>query len=78
MMFECMKIIESPFITAVPKIQLSPDFTACSDAMKQNMNNWLRDTFGTYLPCYVIGGDAIVMHPKHVAMLRIEENKNAE
>ena len=70
--FNGMKIVESPLISEVPKLQLSHDFTACSDAMKKHMNDWLRETFGTYLPCYVIGGDTIAMHPRHAAMLRAQ------
>ena len=72
--FNGMKIVESPLIMEVPKLQLSHDFTACSDAMKKHMNDWLREMFGTYLPCYVIGGDPIAMHTKHVAMLRAQNH----
>ena len=65
-----MKIVESRLIQEIPKLQLSQDFTACSDDMKKNMNIWLRETFGTYLPCYVIGGNTAVIHPNHAALLR--------
>jgi len=72
--FNGMKIVESPLIMEVPKLQLSHGFNACSDAMKKHMNDWLLENFGTYLPCYVIGGDTIAMHPKHVAMLRLQND----
>jgi hypothetical protein len=67
-----MKVIESPLITEVPKLQLSHDFNACSEGMKKHMNDWLREKFGTYLPCYVLGVDTIAMHPKHTAMLKLQ------
>lgn len=67
-----MKIVESPYITEVPKLQLSYDFTACSDVARQVFNSWLRETFGTYLPCYVLDGNTVVMHPRHVAALRVQ------
>lgn len=65
-----INIIESPHIPEVPNLQLSHNFTACSAAMKNHMNAWLREKFGTYFPTYMIGGNTIVMHPKHAAMLR--------
>lgn len=65
-----MRIVESPIIQEVPKLQLSANFTACSEAVKSSMNNWLRERFGTYMPAYVIGRDTVVMHPTHAAMLR--------
>ena len=65
-----MKVFSSAFIQEVPKLQLSSDFHACSGEMKQSMNTWLRERFGTYLPCYVIG-ESIFMHPKHFAELKI-------
>lgn len=67
-----MKVIESPLITEVPKLQLSHDFNACSPGFKAEMNTWLRQRFGTYFPAYVIGGHTIVLHPKHAAMLRLQ------
>ena len=68
--FNGMKIVESPFIQETPKLQLRSDFTACSDEVKHQMNAWLLERFGTYMPCYVIGGHTMVMHPTHAAMLR--------
>ena len=64
--------MESPFIMEVPKIQLSHDFAACSDVTRQKFNGWLREMFGTYLPCYVLDGSTVVMHPRHVAVLRAQ------
>jgi hypothetical protein len=35
-----------------------------------DMNNWLHEKFGTYMPTYIIGGNTIAMHPKHIAILK--------
>lgn len=67
-----MNVIESPLIQPVPKLQLSYDFTACSDEMKQSMNAWLKDMFGTYTPMYIIGSSTVVVSPKHAAMIKLE------
>ena len=65
-----MKVMESPYIQEVPRLQLSHDFNDCSPEFKQHMNDWLREKFGTYLPTYIIAGHTIVMHPRHIAMLK--------
>jgi hypothetical protein len=65
-----MKVIESPYIQEVQRIQLSHAFNDCSIEFKQHMNNWLREKFGTYMPTYIIGGNTIAMHPKHIAILK--------
>jgi hypothetical protein len=67
-----MNIIESPLIQPVPKLQLSHDFTACSDEMKRSMNAWLKDMFGTYTPIYIIGRNTAFVSPKHAAILKSE------
>lgn len=59
-MINGMKVISSPYIQPVPKLQLRSDFTACSDAMRHHINDWLLKRFGTYFPVYVIGRDLIV------------------
>jgi hypothetical protein len=64
-----MKVVESPLVTEVPNLQLSPGFDVCSDTMRDHMNNWLLAMFGSHMPCYVFQ-DTIVMHPRHAAMLR--------
>lgn len=68
--FNGIKICVNPHIRAVPKLQLRSDFTACSDAMRNHMNNWLIQRFGTYIPTYVIGGETVYVHPKNLAILR--------
>lgn len=67
-----MNIIASPLITEVPRIQLSHDFNVCSPEFKVEFNQWLKEHFGTYLPVYVISGNTIAMHPKQVALLKLE------
>ena len=68
--FNGMKIVVSQYIVPVPKLQLSIDFNECSPEFKADMNAWLLEKFGTYLPTYVIGNHTIVMHPKHLEQLK--------
>jgi hypothetical protein len=72
MMLNGMKIIESPLIAEVPRLQLSHGFNDCTPKFKAEMNNWLRQKFGTYMPTYIIGGHTIMMHPSHLALLKLE------
>lgn len=65
------QIVESKFITPIPKLQLSSGFDECSAEMKASMNKYLLDMFGTYTPAYVIGSQVFVS-PKHAAMLRLQ------
>ena len=65
-----MKIIESPLIQPIPRLQLSHNFNACSDRFTADMNAWLKERFGTYMPTYVIGGSTLVVSPEHMSMLR--------
>ena len=64
-----IRVIESPLVQPVPKIQLSHDFNACSPEFKATFNRWLLDRFGTKEVVFVTS-DAIFMSPKHAAMLR--------
>jgi hypothetical protein len=66
-----MKIVESPLIQPVQKVKLSRK-CPCSDQVRDDFNAWLLGMFGDYLPCYIIGGGQIVMHPKHIALLRAD------
>lgn len=70
-MFGGMKIVVSPLIPEVPKIQLSDNFNACSPEIKRGMNEWLKCRFGTHFPAYVIAGNTCLVHPEHVALLRL-------
>lgn len=65
-----IKVVEDPNITEVPRLQLSHNFNACSPEFKAEMNAWLLEKFGTYMPTYMIGGHTLVGHPKHIAMLK--------
>lgn len=71
-----MKIVSHSLIPPVPKIQLSRSFNACSPEFKAEMNAWLLDTFGTYIPTYIIGGNTIVCDPRIVAKLKEAQHGN--
>lgn len=64
-----LNVVVSPLVQPVPKVQLSPDFDACSPHVKSEMNAWLLDRFGTREVCYVIGGGTLVLSPRHMATL---------
>jgi hypothetical protein len=67
-----MKIVVDKNIQPVPRMQVSPEFARIqSPELVASTNAWMREFFGTYLPYYVIGGSTVVMHPRHVAMLRL-------
>lgn len=70
MILHGMKVVESTLVREVPRLQLRQEFNACSEGVKGEMNRWLRDRFGTYLPVYVVGGDTVLMHPISAAALR--------
>lgn len=74
-----MKIIESPYITPVPKMQVSKEFERLqSPELVAETNAWMREFFGTHMPVYVfnpkaaglVGDRFIAMSPAHMAMLR--------
>ena len=64
-----IKVVESSAIQELPKLALS-DKCPCSERVRKEFNAWLLEQFGTYLPTYALGAGTIVMHPKHVAMLK--------
>ena len=67
-----MRVVSSPFIEPVPKLQLSHDFNACSLEMKAGMNKWLLDRFGTRDVAFLLGNNTVALNPKHLAMLQAE------
>jgi hypothetical protein len=69
-----MNIVESSFITEVPRLQLSYNYCG-TEEFKAEMNEWLKQKFGTYMPVYIIGGNAIAMHPNNVALLKMQTSK---
>ena len=56
-----VKIVTSNLVKPVPVLQLSNNFTACTDAFKAEVNQWLLEMFGTKEVAYVIGKDQLVM-----------------
>lgn len=67
-----MKIMTSAFIRPVPVLQLSPDFNACTDEFKTEMNQWLLEMFGTKDVAYMIGKDTLVLN--HVMLAQIKQS----
>ena len=68
--FMGMRVLTSPYVGPVPKIQLSYDFTACTEKCKADTNAWLLERFGTKEVFYMIGNDALVLSPTSMATLR--------
>lgn len=58
-------LVTSPFITPVPKLQISKDFEEYLEPEAlEEFNAWLLDMFGTYSPIYILdGANRIAMHP---------------
>lgn len=68
-----MRIVSSPFIQPVAKIQLSADLPWCTPSFRAETNRWFLEQFGTRDVAYMMSGpfgDYIAMNPKQVAMLR--------
>lgn len=81
--FMGIKVVECPWIKPVPAIQvrnitladgtplLRPDFLAQENA-------WWKEQYGTNDVAYMFSGtlgQAIAMHPKHIAMLKYRNGK---
>lgn len=49
-----MKVVVSPLVRPVPKLQLRPD-APCTDAFRAEMNQWLHSMFGEKHVAYVLG-----------------------
>ncbi len=65
-----MNVMTSSLVRPVPVLQLAPDFTACTEDFRQEMNNWLLDMFGTREVFYVIGKDTMVMNHAMLAKIK--------
>ena len=63
-----MRVIESPYITPVPTIQVRHD-VPMTDEGRAKMNAWLLEMFGTKEVAYIWQNN-IFMKPEHVVMLR--------
>lgn len=51
----------STLVEPVPKIQLSCDFN-CSDKVREDMNAWLLDMFGTKEVAYMFNNTLVLSH----------------
>jgi hypothetical protein len=69
-LFGGIPVVENRHIQPVPVLQLSPNFKWCSEEFRAETNAWLLDLFGTKEVAYLVHGFGLVMHPKHVAMLK--------
>lgn len=69
-MFFGMKVVCSPAIGPVPKIQLSHDFNACSREFKREFNAWLLKRFGTEQRAYILLGGVLAVDPRTMGMIR--------
>ena len=65
-----MNVMTSTLVKPVPVLQLSSDFTACTEQFKYEMNQWLLDMFGTKDVMYVIDNNTLVMNNKMLDKLK--------
>lgn len=66
-----MDVIESPLCADVPRMTVSPRFAELMPAeFVSDLNQWMRDFFGTADMSYIVGGHTIVMSPRAAADLR--------
>ena len=63
-------IVVSSYLTPVPAVSISPDFTAASDECIADMNAWLLEQFGTKENIYWIGNKTLVVSPKTYEALK--------
>ena len=67
-----MRVVVSPLVGPVPKIQIRPDFKWCSDEFRARFNKWLLDEFGTKEVAYMVSGGTVVVSPHMANVLRID------
>ena len=65
-----MKVMTSALVRPVPVLQLSPDFNACTDTFKAEINQWLLEMFGTQEVMYMIGKDTLVLNQSMLAKIK--------
>ena len=75
-MFAGVRIIESPHIRPVPKLQMSPTFKWCSEEFRGSMNTFLLDTFGTKTVAYMLDGTLVTPPGTITTLRRIVTKKN--
>ena len=67
-----MNVMTSTLVKPVPVLQLSPDFTACTDTFKSEMNQWLLEMFGTKEVMYMLGKDTLALN--HAMLAKIKQS----
>lgn len=68
-----MRVVESPLLGLIPKIQISPDFKWCSDEFRAETNRWFLEQFGMHDPIYR-AGDTMLVSRANMERLRRETN----
>lgn len=56
-LFGGLRIVESPLIGPVPKIQISPRFQWCTEEFRAEQNAWWLARFGTKQVAYMFNGN---------------------
>ncbi len=65
-----LNIVVSSWMTPVPAVSLSHDFTAASDECIADMNAWLLEQFGTREQVFRLDGNTLVVSHKTYQLLR--------
>ena len=72
-----LNVITSNLVKPVPVLQLRPDFTACTDKFKDEMNRWLLEMFGTKKVAYMIDSRSLVLDNATLDELNRSLHKNS-
>lgn len=65
-----LNIVVSSWLSPIPAVSLSHDFTAASDECIADMNAWLLEQFGTREQVFRLGDGTIVVSPKTFQLLK--------
>ena len=65
-----VNIVVSSWLSPIPAVSLSHDFTAASDECIADMNAWLLEQFGTREQVFRLGDGTIVVSPKTYQLLK--------
>ena len=68
-----LKVIVNNNLKSGPRLQLSEKFAAMMPPeWVKEQNEWLRNFFGEYTDCFVMGSGTVVMSPEKFAKLRVQ------
>lgn len=62
-----LNVVVSSFIPLAPRVSLSEDFSVASEGCIRDMNDWLREMFGTKEGLMLVGPNTLVVGPKTYA-----------